>query len=62
MKNPKTPTRKQKKILQSYGLNIDSFLVVKNLPTSIEIVKKSDLHQYRNKKSIIPTKNLPIIE
>lgn len=52
MKNPKTPTRKQKEIMKSHGLNVESFLVVKNLPDSIEIVKASDLKKYKDKKCV----------
>ena len=43
MKNGKRPTLAQKKLLKAHGLDPDAWLVVKDQPDHIEIVKKSDL-------------------
>ncbi len=40
MKNGKKPTRKQKLIMKSHGLDPARWLVVKNLGSSIEVVSK----------------------
>lgn len=58
MKNPKRPTLEQKKVIQAHGLNISSFLVVKNLPDYLEVVKVSDLKKYRSGTSKIRTLKL----
>lgn len=58
MKNPKAPTRKQKDILRSHGLNVDNFLIVKNLPGSLEVVKRTDLKKYRGDNEKIRTRKL----
>lgn len=42
MKNGKRPTLAQKKLLKAHGLDPDAWLVVKDQPDHIEIVKKSD--------------------
>lgn len=49
LKNGKKPTASQKKIMQLHGLNVDNFLIVKNLPDYIEIVKVSDLKKHEEK-------------
>ena len=36
MKNGKAPTREQKKIMKAHGLVPENWLVVKNLPDSLE--------------------------
>ncbi|MDQ0269973.1 DUF6906 family protein [Cytobacillus purgationiresistens] len=41
MKNGKNPTVKQKKIIQSSGLNRENWLVVKNLPEKLVIVHRN---------------------
>lgn len=43
MKNGKRSTLAQKKLLKAHGLDPDAWLVVKDQPDHIEIVKKSDL-------------------
>lgn len=43
MKNGKCPTLAQKKLMKAHGLDPDAWLVVKDQPDHIEIVKKSDL-------------------
>ena len=43
MKNGKRPTLAQKKLLKAHGLDPDAWLVVKDQPDHIEIVKKYDL-------------------
>lgn len=40
MKNGKKPTKKQKLIMKSHGLDPARWLVVKNLGSSIEVVSK----------------------
>lgn len=40
MKNGKKPTKKQKLIMKSHGLDPARWLVVKNLDRSIEVVSK----------------------
>lgn len=40
MKNGKRPTRRQKQILNSAGLQCDNWLVVKNLPNELNIVHR----------------------
>lgn len=40
MKNGKKPTKKQKLIMKSHGLDPQRWLVVKNLGSSIEVVSK----------------------
>lgn len=37
MKNGKAPTREQKKIMKAHGLVPENWLVVKNLPDSLEV-------------------------
>lgn len=60
MKNGKAPTRRQKQILKSHGLNVDNFLIVKSLPTHLEVVKRTDLKKYRSGTQAIRTKKLVI--
>ena len=40
MKNGKAPTREQKKIMKAHGLVPENWLVVKNLPDSLEVVSR----------------------
>lgn len=43
MKNGKAPTREQKKIMKAHGLVPENWLVVKNLPDSLEVVSRVSL-------------------
>lgn len=43
MKNGKAPTREQKKIMKAHGLLPENWLVVKNLPDSLEVVSRMSL-------------------
>ncbi len=43
MKNGKIPTREQKALLKASGLVPENWLVVKNLPDSIEVVSRNSL-------------------
>lgn len=43
MKNGKAPTREQKKIMRAHGLVPENWLVVKNLPGSLEVVSRASL-------------------
>ena len=43
MKNGKRPKLVHKKLMRAHGLDPDAWLVVKDQPDHIEIVKKSDL-------------------
>ena len=49
MKNGKAPTREQKKILKASGLVPENWLVVKNLPDSLEVVSRASLKRARDK-------------
>ena len=49
MKNGKRPTLAQKKLLKAHGLDPDAWLVVKDQPDHIEIVKRSDLKKIYSK-------------
>ena len=43
MKNGKAPTREQKKIMKAHGLIPENWLVVKNLPDTLEVVSRAAL-------------------
>lgn len=47
MKNGKEPTRRQKVILKAHGLSPDAWLVVKNLPDTIEVVSRISLKKIK---------------
>lgn len=47
MKNGKLPTLHQKKILKAHGLQLDSWLVVKDVGKSLEIVSRAELNRCR---------------
>lgn len=49
MKNGKTPTLYQKKIIKSYGLNPTDWLVIKNLPDRLIIVSRISLKKIGDK-------------
>lgn len=49
MKNGKTPTLEQKKIMRAHGLVPENWLVVKNLPGSLEVVSKVSLKKIGGK-------------
>ena len=51
MKNPKRPSYNQKKIIASYqeNLNPDDYLVVKNLPKHLEVVKRCNFEKSGSK-------------
>lgn len=50
MKNGKLPTLRQKKILKSHGLNPNAWLVVKDLPETMEVVSRATLKKISGKK------------
>lgn len=58
MENSKRPNKAQRQILKAYGLNVDSFLVIKNCPDYIEVVRRTDLKKYRNDGQKIRTKRI----
>lgn len=43
MKNGKVPTLEQKKIMKAHGLVPENWLVVKNLPDTLEVVSRMSL-------------------
>ena len=43
VKNGKAPTREQKKIMKAHGLIPENWLVVKNLPETLEVVSRTAL-------------------
>lgn len=49
MKNGKAPTREQKKIMKAHGLMPENWLVVKNLPGSLEVVGRATLKKVGGK-------------
>lgn len=49
MKNGKRPKLVHKKLMRAHGLDPDAWLVVKDQPDHIEIVKKSDLKKIYSK-------------
>lgn len=49
MKNGKVPTREQKEIIRANGYVPKNWLVVKNLPESLEIVSKAALKKATGK-------------
>lgn len=50
MKNGKLPTREQKIILKAHGLVPANWLIVKNLPFTLEVVSRSELKRMRKGK------------
>ena len=50
MKNGKAPTREQKKIMKAHGLLPENWLVVKNLPDSLEVVSRMSLKKVGGKQ------------
>lgn len=49
MKNGKNPTRQQKLLIKSFGLNYENWLVCKDTPEFMEIV-----HRLSSKTRVIP--------
>lgn len=49
MKNGKAPTREQKKMMKAHGLVPENWLVVKNLPDSLEVVSRVSLKKVGGK-------------
>lgn len=49
MKNGKAPTRGQKKIMRAHGLAPENWLVVKNLPDTLEVVSRTALKKIGRK-------------
>ena len=43
MKNGKLPTRNQKNIMKSHGLDPEKYLVAKNTQEMMEVIARSDL-------------------
>ena len=62
MKNGKAPTREQKKIMKAHGLVPENWLVVKNLPDSLEVVSRVSLKKVGGKpKTRTISKSLTVI-
>lgn len=49
MKNGKAPTREQKVMMKAHGLVPENWLVVKNLPDSLEVVSRVSLKRIGGK-------------
>lgn len=49
MKNGKAPTREQKIMMKAHGLVPENWLVVKNLPDSLEVVSRVALKRIGGK-------------
>ena len=49
MKNGKAPTRGQKEIMRAHGLVPENWLVVKNLPDTLEVVSRTALKKIGRK-------------
>lgn len=49
MKNGKLPTRKQKILMKSHGLQPDNWLVVKDLKDILEVVNRNELKKIGGK-------------
>ena len=49
VKNGKAPTREQKKIMKAHGLIPENWLVVKNLPDTLEVVSRAALKKFGQK-------------
>lgn len=59
MKNGKAPTREQKKIMKAHGLIPENWLVVKNLPDTLEVVSRTALKKAdRKPRTKIVSKSL----
>ena len=52
MKNGKVPTLEQKKIMKAHGLVPENWLVVKNLPDSLEVVSRISLKKVVRRPNI----------
>lgn len=52
MKNGKAPTREQKKVMRAHGLVPENWLVVKNLPDTLEVVSRMALKKSGRKPRI----------
>lgn len=42
MKNGKRPTREQRKLIEHYGLDAHDWLVIKDTPAEMQIVRRGD--------------------
>lgn len=49
MKNPKKPTRQQRKLMEQWKLNTENWLVVKDTPDEMTVV-----HRYSGQVRVIP--------
>lgn len=52
MKSGKKPTREQKQILKAHGLLPENWLVVKNLPDTLEVVSRVSLKRVSGKPRV----------
>lgn len=50
MKNGKKPTRYQKVLIQSHGLDPDNWLVIKDYTNKIEVISRNELLKAGTKK------------
>ena len=55
MKNGKAPTRGQKKIMRAHGLVPENWLVVKNLPDTLEVVSRTALKKIGSHRELLTT-------
>ena len=53
MKNFKNPTRNQREIMEKNGLDSRNWYVVKDLPSSLEIISKVAIRKNSTKTKII---------
>lgn len=47
MKNGRTPTLAQKKLLKSHGLDPEEYLIIKNTPDVLEVISRADLKKQK---------------
>lgn len=52
MKNGKAPTREQKQVMKAHGLDPQKWLVVKNLPDTMEVVSRVSLKKVGGKPKL----------
>lgn len=58
MKNGKLPTRNQKNMMKSHGLDPEMYLVVKNTQEMMEVIARSDLKKREMYSTKLRTRKL----
>ena len=43
MKNGKRPNKRQKQVLRAHGMDMNAFLIIKDMPDRMEVVRRTDL-------------------